>query len=259
MAILNALQGGTSVSNNGSVSSGQSAANSWQQSASQTDAASARAFSAEQATLAYKRQKELMQMEMDYNTREAEKQRQWELDNANTIYTRSVQNMKEAGINPILAANMGLSGASVGSGATANISGASAPMAQSFMDTSSASAGGSQSYGENHGSSWGSSYGENGLATGLQLLGEAISGALGTIKSAQTIDIALTGLDKLFPKGYDSTTYGKGENGKKHSLLESPGDRIIDGISNKLGITKMIDHITQKSKKQNNTSKGHQK
>ena len=234
MAILNALQGGTSVSNNGSISSGQSAANSWQQSASQTDAASARAFSAEQATLAYKRQKELMQMEMDYNTKEAEKQRQWELDNANTIYTRSVQNMKEAGINPILAATMGLSGASVGSGATANISGASAPMAQSFMDTSSASSGASQSFGENHGSSWGDSYSENGLATGLQLLGNAISGALEKINGAQTIEIAMKGLDQLFPKGYDSKSYGKGENGKKHHLLESPQDRIMDGIVNKV-------------------------
>lgn len=198
MGILNALQGGTSVSSNGSVSSGQSAANSWQQSASQTDAASARAFSAEQATLAYKRQKELMQMEMDYNTREAEKQRQWELNNANTIYTRSIQNMKEAGINPILAANMGLSGASVGSGATANISGATAPMAQSFMDTSSASAGGSQSYGENHGSSWGSSESESGLATGLKLMGEAIASAINSKNAASVIEKVSPEAKKIF-------------------------------------------------------------
>lgn len=226
MAILNALQGGTSVSSNGSISSGQSAANSWQQSASQTDAASARAFSAEQATLAYKRQKELMQMEMDYNTREAEKQRQWELDNANTIYTRSIQNMKEAGINPILAANMGLSGASVGSGATANISGASAPMAQSFMDTSSASAGGSQSYGENHGSSWGSSYSEDGLATGLQLLGEKIAAAIGTIQSGKMLNEASNNYDN-FINSQSTGKYKEYKDTVKNNNKKEVGDNWL--------------------------------
>lgn len=201
---LNALRGSVADSSQGSVNSGMTSGNSWQQAASQTDAASARAFSAEQAELAYERQKKLMQMEMDYNTREAEKQRQWELENANTVYTRSVENMKAAGINPILAANMGLSAASVGSGSTASISGASAPMAQSFMDTSSASAGGSQSYGENHGSSWGSSHSEESLATGLQLLGTKIGAALDTLASAKTLKEA----EKIYEDYINSPSSG---------------------------------------------------
>ena len=111
--------------------------------------------------------------------------------------------MIEAGINPILAANMGLSAASVGSGATASISGASAPMAQSFMDTTSASSGASEAYGESQGSSWskGGSESESGLATGLQLLGQAISGAIDKISSSNKVEIALNGLDSILKSG----------------------------------------------------------
>lgn len=191
MGLLGDLAGGYSAggSSNYSQSSG------W----STTDAASARAWSEQQATIAYERQRQLMQEQMAYNSAEAAlarqfnaeealKSRNWQAEMANSIYTRSTKNMKEAGINPILAANMGLSGANVGSGATASTSGAtsglgSAPLAQNFMDSASAS----QSSGS--GSSWNES--ESGLAAGLQAMGELISGVIGNLNSSHTIDLIL--------------------------------------------------------------------
>lgn len=220
MGFLGDLSGSTSVS--GGRSSSAQQANSYSQSYSQTDAAAARAFSAEQADLAYKRQKELIRMEQAYNTAEAQKSRDWQTEMANTIYTRSINNMKEAGINPILAASMGLSGASVGSGATASISGAYAPMAQSFMDTSSASSGGSQSYGESNGSQWGSS--ESGLAVGLQAMGQAIGEAISTMQSGNTINYMMEGLGKQA-----KTTW--------NDIKELMIDNLPNSIVNMLGIT----------------------
>ena len=153
----------------------------------------ARKWSAEQAAIACERQKQLMQMEQTDNAEQAKIARDWEASMANTIYTRSVKNMKEAGINPILAANMGLSGASVGSGATASISGASAPMAQSFMDTSSASSGASESWGESHGSSWSES--EGGIVTALSALGGLFEQLANQAASSQTVNFILDGLE----------------------------------------------------------------
>lgn len=191
MSLLGDLSGGYSAggSQNFSQSSG------W----STTDASSARAWSEQQAAVAFERQRQLMQEQQAYNSaeaaiarqfnaEEAKKSRDWSAEMANTVYTRSVKNMIEAGINPILAANMGLSGANVGSGATASTSGAtasmgSAPLAQNFMDSAS----GSQASGS--GSSWNSS--ESGLAAGLQALGEMISGVLGNMNSSHTIDFVL--------------------------------------------------------------------
>lgn len=192
MSLLGDLSGG--YSSGGS----QQMSNSW----SQTDATSARAWSMEAANLAYQRQKELMQAQMDYNSAEAakarefnsaeaQKARDFNAEMANTVYTRSVKNMIEAGINPILAANMGLSGANVSSGATASASGASAslgsvPLAQNFMDSSSAS--------QSSGSSW--NHSESGLAAGLQAMGSMISSALGALNSAFNLNLNLGNMDE---------------------------------------------------------------
>lgn len=176
---------GWSTSQNGS----SSYSNSW------TDAMSARQWSAMMADIAWERDMEAMQAQMNFNSEEAEKQREWQTQMANTIYTRSVKNMREAGINPILAANMGLSGAAVGSGATASLGGTpSAPLAQSFMDSYSASNsisnGWSQS--ENMGNSWQSS--ENGLVTALTALGNMVGNALEHVTSGANIELTLNGL-----------------------------------------------------------------
>ena len=60
---------------------------------------------------------------MDYNTAEAQKNRDWQEMMSNTAYQRAMADMKAAGLNPILAANLG--GASTPGGATGTISGAS--------------------------------------------------------------------------------------------------------------------------------------
>lgn len=167
---------------NGAISSGGSVNNA--NSYSFTDASSARAWSEAMATKAYERQVALQQMAQDFNAQEAQKARDWETEMANTIYTRSAKNMKEAGINPILAYNNGLSGAGVSSGATASIGAGSAPMAQNFMDSQSAS--------QSNGKSWNSS--ESGLVTGLKMLGDALGGAIDKISSGMNLNFSLEGL-----------------------------------------------------------------
>lgn len=54
-----------------------------------------------------------------YNAAEAQKNRDWQERMSNTAYQRAVQDMKSAGINPILAYNQG--GASIGGGSTATV------------------------------------------------------------------------------------------------------------------------------------------
>jgi hypothetical protein len=60
---------------------------------------------------------------MDYNSAEAQKNRDWQEMMSNTAYQRAMADMKAAGLNPILAANLG--GASTPGGAVGTISGAS--------------------------------------------------------------------------------------------------------------------------------------
>lgn len=181
MGVLSSLIGGgmtAGESHGGSVNSSYNASNNFSDSVSnswsQTNGTQAGSESEAAAERAFQRQKELMLMEMEFNSKEAQKARDFNEKMANTVYTRSVNNMKEAGINPILAASMGLSGASVGSGATASISGATAPMAQSFANSSSASNSWSHSEGMSHGGSSGSSWNDStyGLSTAIEQLGD---------------------------------------------------------------------------------------
>ena len=176
-----------------SSSSGGSVNTAKAQSFGQTLGTQASANSAIEAEKAHQRQLQLMRETQEYNAREAQKARDFEEKMANTIYTRSVKNMKEAGINPILAANMGLSGASIGSGATASISTPSTFMGQSFADQNSASTS------ESHGNSWNSS--ESGLATFLESMGTWVNGMIGALNSSKTIEIALKGMDLATEEG----------------------------------------------------------
>nr|DAH76521.1 MAG TPA: minor capsid protein [Microviridae sp.] len=63
------------------------------------------------------------QIAMDYNSAEAQKNRDWQEMMSNTAYQRAMADMKAAGLNPILAASLG--GASTPGGAVGTISGAS--------------------------------------------------------------------------------------------------------------------------------------
>ena len=142
----------------------------------------------------------------DYNARQAQAQRAWEEYMSNTQYQRAVKDMVAAGLNPILAASNGISGAFVGSGAAASIGAADTYQAQTFADQNSASHAEGYSREGSNGSSWENS--ESGLATGLSLLGESISGALSGLQSANSVNVTIDNLmkeGKKVPKAIANT------------------------------------------------------
>ncbi len=221
-----------------------------------TNAQEARQWSAKAADTAWERDWKAFETQMDFNRDEAAKQRAFMADMANTIYTRSVKNMKEAGINPILAYRMGLSGAGVSSGSSASLGGSpNAPLAQNFMDSYSASNSMSQgsSYGESHGGSFGESFGtgsssgsswnsgwsnsEGGIVTALQALGGMADTALAGINAGNTMDY----LNNM-AGGNPITKWGE-------SVGQKIKDSVVGGVR-KIGnaISDKIDDIKNKGK-----------
>lgn len=76
------------------------------------------------ATEDFLREQQLQNREMEFNAREAQKQRDYEERLSNTAYQRAVKDMQAAGINPLMAYSQG--GAPVPSGSSASVSGHSA-------------------------------------------------------------------------------------------------------------------------------------
>lgn len=198
-----------------SGSTGSSQGSSW----SNVAGLEASANSAIEAGQAHERQKELLQMAQEYNSREAEKQRNWQADMANTVYTRSVKNMIEAGINPILAANLGLSAGNVGSGASASVATPQSFMGQTFAEQNSASQNSSSSNAFSQSSERGSSYNrsesksnewsnsQSGLATGLRQMMDLGEDALNAINSSEalkkTMELFNTSKEKIGDIAHD--------------------------------------------------------
>ena len=96
---------------------------------SQASANKAMAFSAAQAAQQMAFQKAMMENMQSYNSAQAREQRDWQEHIRATAYQATVKDMIAAGINPILAAQLGAT--SAGSGATA-----SSGMAQGAMGSS---------------------------------------------------------------------------------------------------------------------------
>lgn len=96
---------------------------------SQASANKAMAFSAAQAAQQMAFQKAMMENMQSYNSAQAREQRDWQESMRATAYQTTVKDMIAAGINPILAAQLGAT--SAGSGATA-----SSGMAQGAMGSS---------------------------------------------------------------------------------------------------------------------------
>ena len=93
---------------------------------SQMSAQQAMAFEASQAAQQMAFQREMLQNQMTYNSAQATQQREWQERMRATAYQATVKDMIAAGINPILAAQLGATNA--GSGATASAATAAGAM-----------------------------------------------------------------------------------------------------------------------------------
>lgn len=198
-------QGGSNVSSNTaynvSDSGSRSQSDSWSYGATYGSEATAKSYA--EALRAHNRQQDFYSQEQAYNAEQAEIQRIYNQLMASSTYQRSVEDMKKAGINPILAASFGLSADSVNSGAAASVSSPSTFMGQTFADQRSASQshsessswshgeGGSQ--GSSSGSSWGSSWqnSTSGLSTFLDQMSLTTQGLIDMIQSGQVVSDAM--------------------------------------------------------------------
>lgn len=200
-AINSAMNYSNNVADAGSWSKAFS--DSWSYGATYGSEATAKSYA--EALRAHSRQQEFYDQAKAYNAEQAELQRYYNALMADTTYQRSVEDMKKAGINPILAASFGLSADSVNSGAAASVSAPQTFMGNTYADQRSASqshsesASGSWSHsegnsvGESHGNSWGNSWqnSTSGLSTFLDQMSLTTQGLIDMIQSGQVVSDAM--------------------------------------------------------------------
>lgn len=186
-----ATSGGTSNSASSARNMSQSTSN------SRTYGNAATSQSINSAAAANQLAMQNWQAATNYNAEEAAKQRAWLERMSNTVYQRTVKDMREAGINPILAANMGLGTASVSGASTATMGNPMSYMASTYPESQSASQSTSEGYSNSYSQS----------LSGLAYLADAIGNAIGAMTSAHNISISLEGLKDIFKN--DTTGDGK--------------------------------------------------
>lgn len=214
MSILNASAGKSASQNSASsFYNNQSWSNSY------TNGAGATASSNLQASAANAASNAAWQNTAQFNAEQAAIQRAWQEHMANTVYQRSVKDMKAAGINPILAAGFGLGSGAIGSGATASMSAPEIFMGNSFADQQSASGSSGHGESESSGSSWSQS--ESGLATFLASMQGLVSGLLGKLNSSNTINIALNGLKEFTEQQSNSQSKDHKESQKGYNQAKN--------------------------------------
>lgn len=156
-------------------------------------------------------QRQNMMMAMEFNAKEAQKNRDWEETMSNTAYQRAITDMKAAGINPILAAGNG--GASTPTGGAASTSAMQAHMANAYTDYENSSQGGGTSSG------W-----STGGSETISNISEQITSAMGALSNA---------FGEL--KGNGSTAKKVGETVEKvKQSAENTANKIKEGVEGAL-------------------------
>ena len=202
----------TSASGNSSQSSNFSNASS--SGATYGSAASAQALANMREANAFTER--MWERQADYNSKEAQKTREWQERLANTTYQRTMQDMIKAGINPILAAGAGLSADSVTSGATASVAGATGQALGAYPDSMNSSL--SHAEGQSSGRGWSSS--ESGFATFLKSMAEIFGTISNGLSSGLSINID-NSFDKLYDKLFPPETQTKEDKEVKESIHEA--------------------------------------